>query len=108
MLTLWEVSLELENRLSRLFLQDEDGIRPIFGKCEKMQSDANWKDLLLFYEYFHGESGCGLGASHQTGWTGLAGKILQQLGEYAGGGKRNLTINTTVDELLSSAGLAEK
>jgi hypothetical protein len=84
MLTLWEVSQELSKRLSNIFLKDADGNRAVYGKSEKFQTDANWRDYVLFYEYFHGDSGCGLGASHQTGWTGLIGKLLQQTGEYKG------------------------
>ena len=82
-LTLWDVSQELEKRLSRIFTRDEEGRRAVFGTTEKFQSDENFRDYIWFYEYFHGDSGRGLGASHQTGWTGLMGKILQQLGEYA-------------------------
>lgn len=83
-MTLWQISQEIEKRLSRIFLLDENGNRPVFGKTEKFQTDENWRDYIPFYEYFHGETGRGLGASHQTGWTGLMGKILQQLGEYSG------------------------
>jgi hypothetical protein len=83
MLTLWQVSQELSKRLSNIFLKDEDGRRAVYGSAEKFQIDEHWRDLILFYEYFHGDSGCGLGASHQTGWTGLIGKLLQQIGEYA-------------------------
>ncbi len=82
MLTLWEVSQELEKRLTNIFLTDEDGRRAVFGNSEKFQSDEHFKDYPLFYEYFHGDNGKGLGASHQTGWTGLIGKILKQIGEY--------------------------
>ena len=82
-LTLWQVSQELEKRLSRIFTRDEEGRRAVFGTVEKFQMDANFRDYIPFYEYFHGDNGRGLGASHQTGWTGLMGKILQQLGEYA-------------------------
>ncbi len=82
MLTLWEVSQELEKRLANIFLKNEEGNRAVHGKIEKFQTDENWRDYILFYEYFHGDRGCGLGASHQTGWTGLMGKILQQLGKY--------------------------
>ncbi len=81
MLTLWEVAAELSRRLSRLFLRDEEGRRPVFGGVEKFQTDPHWRDHLLFYEYFHGDNGTGLGASHQTGWTGLVAKLLQQSGE---------------------------
>jgi hypothetical protein len=82
MMSLWEVSQELGKRLSNIFLRDEDGVRAVHGNVEKFQTDENWRDYILFYEYFHGDRGCGLGASHQTGWTGLIGKLLQQIGEY--------------------------
>jgi hypothetical protein len=81
MMTLWEVAADISRRLSSLFLRDEDGRRPVHGASLKFQSDPHWRDLLLFYEYFHGEHGAGLGASHQTGWTGLVAKLLQQSGE---------------------------
>ena len=81
MLNLWEVSEELSRRLSSIFLQNEEGTRAVNGNSEIMQSDENWKDLVLFYEYFNGDNGSGLGASHQTGWTGLVAKLLQQSGE---------------------------
>ncbi len=80
-LTLWEVAAELSKRLTRTFLQDGDGRRPVHGGNTRYQTDASWKDLVLFYEYFHGDNGAGLGASHQTGWTGLVSKMLQQSGE---------------------------
>ncbi len=82
MMSLWEVSQELGKRLSNIFLRDEDGRRAVHGSVEKFQTDAHWRDHILFYEYFHGDKGTGLGASHQTGWTGLIGKLLQQIGEY--------------------------
>ena len=81
MLSLWEVASELSRRLSRLFLRDDEGRRPVFGGSLKFQRDPHWRDHLLFYEYFHGDNGTGLGASHQTGWTGLVAKLLQQSGE---------------------------
>jgi hypothetical protein len=108
LMTLWEVSIELEKRLSHIFLKDDDEMRPVFGGYKKMQSDPHWREHLLFYEYFHGETGRGLGASHQTGWTGLIGKILQQLGDYATRPNMELTINTSVDELLNAAAPAGK
>ena len=77
-MNLWDVSLELERRLTRIFLRDEKGRRPVYGGSEKFQRDPHWRDLLLFYEYFHGDNGSGLGASHQTGWTGLVAKLIQQ------------------------------
>ena len=79
-LTLWEVAAELSRRLTGLFLRDEDGKRPVFGAQTRLQTDPAWRDYLLFYEYFHGDNGAGLGASHQTGWTGLVAKLLQQSG----------------------------
>jgi hypothetical protein len=81
MLTLWEVAGEISKRLSRIFLKDDDQRRPVFGGIEKFQSDPNWRDLVPFHEYFHGDTGSGIGASHQTGWTGLVAKLLQQSGE---------------------------
>jgi hypothetical protein len=76
-ITIEEVSEELTRRLSRIFLRDKDGKRAVFGQSEKMQNDPNYKDYILFYEYFHGDIGRGVGASHQTGWTGLIAKLLQ-------------------------------
>ena len=81
MMTLWEVAEELSHRLSRIFLRDDDGRRPVFGRSAKFQKDPHWRDLILFHEYFHGDNGAGVGASHQTGWTGLVAKLLQQSGE---------------------------
>ncbi len=78
MLTLWEVAAELSRRLSRMFLPDAGGRRPINGSLAKFHTDPHWRDLILFHEYFHGDTGEGLGASHQTGWTALVAKLLQQ------------------------------
>jgi len=80
-LTLWEVAVELSRRLTRLFLPDKDGRRPIYGNNDLFQNDPHWRDLILFYEYFHGENGTGLGASHQTGWTALVSKLIEQSGD---------------------------
>jgi hypothetical protein len=80
-LTLWEVAAELSRRLTRIFLQSGDGRRPVHGNASPYQNDPHWRDLVLFNEYFHGDDGSGLGASHQTGWTGLVAKLLQQSGE---------------------------
>jgi hypothetical protein len=71
MMNLFEVAREIARRLFAIFLRDEQGRRPVFGGTEKFQQDPLWRDHLLFYEYFHGDNGAGLGASHQTGWTGL-------------------------------------
>jgi len=79
MMNLWDVSQELSRRLIKIFLLDENGRRPVYGAVEKFQGASDWRDLILFYEYFHGDNGAGLGASHQTGWTGLAAKLIQQV-----------------------------
>jgi hypothetical protein len=84
MLTLWDVAAELSRRLTSTFLQDAKGRRPVFGDLEKFQTDPHWRDLVLFHEYFHGDSGAGVGASHQTGWTGVVTKLMQQSGETRG------------------------
>jgi len=81
LMNLWEVAAEISRRLSRLFLKDENGRRPAHGPHEEYRTDPHWRDLVLFYEYFHGETGAGLGASHQTGWTAIVAKLLQQSGE---------------------------
>lgn len=81
MLTLKEVATDLSQRLTRIFLKDESGRRPFNGETEKFQTDPHWRDLILFNEYFNGDNGAGLGASHQTGWTGLVAKLIQQCGE---------------------------
>jgi len=93
MLNLFEVSREIANRLTRIFLRDECGRRPVYGGNATFQTDPHWRDHLLFYEYFHGDSGAGLGASHQTGWTGLVGKLIELFGRldpeaYLAAGKR--------------------
>jgi hypothetical protein len=80
MLTLWEVAEELSRRLCRIFLREPGGRRPVYGGIETFQQDPHWRDLILFHEFFHGDTGAGLGASHQTGWTGLVAKLLQQSG----------------------------
>jgi len=79
MLTLWEVSVELSRRLIGIFVQ-HDGRRPVFGGVDRFQNDPHWCDLIPFHEYFHGDNGAGLGASHQTGWTALVAKLIQQSG----------------------------
>ena len=79
-MNLFEVSREIAHRLTSMFLRDRDGRRPVYGGSKKFQSDPHWRDHILFYEYFHGDNGAGLGASHQTGWTGLAGALIQVFG----------------------------
>jgi len=75
-LTLFEVAKEIADRLAKIFLRDENGRRPVYGGTKKFQEDPHWRDYILFYEYFHGDNGAGLGASHQTGWTGLIARSL--------------------------------
>jgi hypothetical protein len=81
MMTLWEVAAELSRRLTRIFLRGQDGRRPVYGGTRKFQCDPHWRDLIPFHEYFHGDNGAGIGASHQTGWTGLVAKLIEQSGE---------------------------
>ena len=76
MMNLFEVAKEIADRLARIFLRDENGRRPVYGGTKKFQSDPHWRDHILFYEYFHGDNGAGLGANHQTGWTGLVAKAF--------------------------------
>jgi hypothetical protein len=78
---LWQVAAEISRRLIRIFLRGSDGRRPVSAGEELFQNDPHWKDLIPFYEYFHGDNGAGIGASHQTGWTGLVAKLIQQSGE---------------------------
>jgi hypothetical protein len=76
LLSLYEVVEELAKRMTRIFLRDEKGRRPVFGENDKFQHDPHFKDYILFYEYFHGDNGRGVGASHQTGWTALIARLL--------------------------------
>jgi hypothetical protein len=77
MMTLYEVAIELNQRLAKIFLRDENGRRAVYGGTEKFQKDPYWKDYILFHEYFHAENGAGLGASHQTGWTGVIAYLMR-------------------------------
>jgi hypothetical protein len=91
-MTLFEVAREIATRLSRIFLRDESGRRPVYGATKKFQEDPEWRDYILFYEYFHGDNGAGLGASHQTGWTGAVAKLIELFGhldaqQYLDGGR---------------------
>jgi Glycosyl hydrolase family 63 C-terminal domain len=90
MLTLWEIATELSHRLIDIFDRNNLGLRPVYGSNQVMQRDPHWRDYVLFYEYFNGDDGMGLGASHQTGWTGTVAKLLQQCAEYCGQGKHPL------------------
>jgi hypothetical protein len=79
LMNLFEVATEISRRLAGIFLRDASGKRPVFGDADKFQNDPHWRDHIYFYEYFHGDNGEGLGASHQTGWTGLAARFVQAL-----------------------------
>ena len=80
MMNLFEVSKEIANRLISIFLCNENGRRPVYGETEKFQADPYWRNYILFFEYFHGDNGAGIGASHQTGWTGLVANLIQMYG----------------------------
>src|ERR1019366_1379668 len=80
----------IADRMISIFTRDGNGRRPVYGGDSRIQNDPQWRDNILFYEYFHGDSGAGLGASHQTGWTGLVAKLLQQCAEYCGTGRSPL------------------
>jgi hypothetical protein len=92
MLTLAEVAAEISRRLCRIFLKDETGRRPVYGEDERFQHDPHWNSLVPFHEYFHGDTGAGVGASHQTGWTGLVAKLLQQSGERQSTARVDVTL----------------
>jgi len=76
-MNLFEVAREITRRLTNIFVRNDDGRRPVYGGSAKFQSDPHWKDLILFYEYFHGDNGAGIGASHQTGWTGSIAPLIR-------------------------------
>jgi hypothetical protein len=84
-MNLFEIAREISQRLTRIFLRDASGKRPVYGGIEKFQTDPHWKDYILFYEYFHGDNGAGLGANHQTGWTGLVAKMIELFGRVNAG-----------------------
>ena len=75
-MNLFQIAEEISRRLANIFLRGNDGRRPVYGGTPKFQEDPNWRDLVLFYEYFHGDNGAGLGASHQTGWTGIVARLM--------------------------------
>jgi hypothetical protein len=79
-MTLYQVAKEISDRRARIFLRNEQGQRPVYGGTAKFQNDPHWRDLILFYEYFHGDNGAGLGANHQTGWTGVVARLMQLFG----------------------------
>jgi hypothetical protein len=94
MMTLYQVAEEISRRLANIFLRDKHGRRPVYGGTEKFQTDPHWRDLILFYEYFHGDNGAGLGASHQTGWTGVIARGM------------HLFANTTAEQVLQLGKMA--
>lgn len=94
LMTLYQVAEEISRRLTNIFLKDSDGRRPVYGGAQKFQNDPHWRDLILFYEYFHGDNGAGLGASHQTGWTGVVARLL------------HLFATTTPEQLLQVSKMA--
>jgi hypothetical protein len=107
-MTMFEVARELTDRLTGVFLPDERGRRPVFGGTEIFHADPHWKDLLLFYEYFHGDNGAGIGASHQTGWTGAVARLIQLFGHVEPehlleGGTRPMAILYRARPAVSSA-----
>lgn len=89
-MTLFDVVMQISDRLTSIFLKDGNGRRPVYGSAEKFQTDPHWQDLILFYEYFHGDTGAGIGASHQTGWTGCIARIIQQMGYLS----KEMVLNT--------------
>jgi hypothetical protein len=104
LMNLFEVAREIAHRLSSTFLRDESGRRPVYGGTEKFQTDPQWKDYILFFEYFHGDNGAGLGASHQTGWTGLVGKLIEMFGRIDGkkfleGGRESGFLRESTEEV---------
>jgi hypothetical protein len=83
-MNLFEVAREIGRRLTSIFLRDPSGRRPVYGGARKFHEDPHWKDHILFYEYFHGDNGAGIGASHQTGWTGVVAKLIQMFADISG------------------------
>jgi hypothetical protein len=94
-MTLFEIARDLTQRLENIFRRGEDGRRPVFGGAEKFQTDPLWRDNLLFYEYFHGDNGAGIGASHQTGWTGAVARLV------------HLFATTSAEEVLAAKSRVE-
>jgi hypothetical protein len=93
-MNLYQVAEEVARRGANIFLKDKDGRRPVYGGARKFQEDPHWRDLILFYEYFHGDNGAGLGASHQTGWTGIVARGM------------HLFATTTAEQVLELGKLA--
>jgi hypothetical protein len=107
--TLLQIAQELAERLVRIFVRGHDGRRPVYGGTEKFQTDPHWRDLVLFYEYFDGDDGRGIGASHQTGWTGCVARIIQASGSLAGElllspGAEQLAMRQAAGEVVGASG----
>jgi hypothetical protein len=96
-MNLFEVAKEISRRLSSIFLRDSNGKRPVYGGTKKFQEDPHWKDCILFYEYFHGDNGAGLGASHQTGWTGTIARVMDLFARV----NASDALNTSKDNLAA-------
>ncbi|HEX3469664.1 MAG TPA: glucosidase [Silvibacterium sp.] len=103
MMTLFEVTQEISQRLGSIFTRNEEGKRPVYGSTEKFQNDPHWRDLILFFEYFHGDNGAGLGASHQTGWTGAIASLLHMQAAITA----ENALATATPALAASAGTSE-
>jgi hypothetical protein len=108
-LTLYQVAEEIARRLANIFLRDGSGRRPVYGGTEAFQADPHWRDLILFYEYFHGDNGAGLGASHQTGWTGIVARLMHLFatttpGQVAEIGKAAAVVETPVNRVTAVSG----
>src|SRR6185369_5357232 len=96
-MNLFDVAKEISTRLTRTFLRDEEGKRPVYGGTKKFQEDPHWRDYILFYEYFHGDNGAGLGASHQTGWTGTIARLMDLFARVS----KEQALNVAKDEIAS-------
>jgi hypothetical protein len=105
-MNLYQVAEEISRRLAGIFLKDKDGRRPVYGGAEKFQTDPHWRDLILFYEYFHGDNGAGLGASHQTGWTGIIARAMHLFATTTAGQVRELGKAAAVIEVLEARAAA--
>jgi hypothetical protein len=103
-MNLYQVGAEISRRVGNIFLKDRDGRRPVYGGTNKFQEDPHWRDLLLFYEYFHGDNGAGLGASHQTGWTGLIARAMHLFATTTAEQVLQLGARAAVTELQKAAG----
>jgi hypothetical protein len=101
-MNLYQVAEEITRRLASIFLRDSEGRRPVYGGTRKFQEDPHWRDLLLFFEYFHGDNGAGLGASHQTGWTGIIARGLHLFATSSAGEVLKLGKRAAVTELESA------